>query len=326
MRDLYENGGDFLLNQRLVMAFKNFVNGSLAIHLALFLGRILSLKVGHRLADWIGTWIARHSSYKMVQAVQANQYVVSGDKINLLELESRTRAVFQNVAHSLFDYYYYIRRPEKLKEIIRLSLKAQEVFFDQDPKQSAILLIPHLSNFDLMGHALSLFGIKVQILSFPTPNEAYKMQNKLREEVGVVVTPMSLSAFRTAKNRLNNGGYVVTGLDRPIPGDKPEKYRPKFFGREANLPVIHVRLAKETDASVYVMACIAQKDGTYILECSQAYKMEERSDLEEETILNAERLLAEAEKFIRKAPDQWAMFYPVWPEALLKIKALKEKV
>ena len=307
------------------MGLKNFINGSLAIHLALFLGRVLSLKTGHRLADWIGAWIASHSTYIMVQAVKSNQYLIAGKPTDLEKLESQTRSVFQHVAHSLFDYYYYIRRPEKLKDVIRLSPEAQTALFQTDPKQSAILLIPHLSNFDLMGHALALFGVKVQILSFPTPNEAYKMQNRLREEVGVVVTPMSLSAFRTAKNRLNEGGYVVTGLDRPIPGEKPEKYRPKFFGKEANLPVIHVRLAKETNASVYVMACIAQGDGTYVLECSQAFKMEEKPDLEEETIVNAERLLAEAERFILKAPDQWAMFYPVWPDVLQEIKGLQEK-
>ncbi len=307
------------------MGLKDFASGSFSVNLGLFLGKVIPLKTGHRLAQSVGAWIARHPSYKMVQGVRANQWVAGDEQMSAEELKAQTRLVFQSVVRSLFDYYYYIRRPEKLKEIIRLSPQAQAAFTEGGEGHSAILMIPHMSNFDLMGHALTLFGIKVQILSFPAPNEAYKMQNRLREEVGVVVTPMSFSAFRAAKSRLKSGGYVVTGLDRPMPADSKEKYRPRFFGREASLPVIHVRLAKETGAAVYVMACMAQPDGTYLLESSQPYIMEEMPDLQEETILNAERLLAEAEKFIRKAPEQWAMFYPVWPEVLEKIAFIMEK-
>lgn len=298
----------------MLMGLKDFVNQSFAIKTGLLIGKVLPLELGHKLALSIGAWIGQRQNYKMVQGVMLNQYVTSGENLSAEELQQRTIQVFQSVARSLFDYYYYIRRPEKLRDIIFLSPEAEAAFKKNEDHPGAILLIPHMSNFDLMGHALALFGIKVQILSFPTPNEAYKMQNKLREEVGVVVTPMSLSAFRSAKTRLKEGGYVVTGLDRPLPGEQKEKYRPRFFGHEANLPVIHVRLAEETNARVYVMACIRQADGTYLLECSEPYIMEERPDLEEETIVNAERLLTEAERLIQIVPEQWAMFYPVWPE------------
>jgi predicted LPLAT superfamily acyltransferase len=32
--------------------------------------------------------------------------------------------------------------------------------------------------------------------------------------------------------------------------------------------------------------------------------------------MNTEMVLKVAEGYIRQAPYQWAMFYPVWPEAL----------
>ncbi len=307
------------------MSSKSFLNSSFAVRTGLLLGKVMSLKTGHRVARKIGAWLANHPNNKMVQAVWGNQYMVGEGNLSAAELRERTARVFQSVAISLFDYYYYIRRPEKLKDIIFLSPEADAAFKRDENSQSAILVIPHMSNFDLMGHALALYGIKVQILSFPAPTDAYKMQNKLRQEVGVVVTPMSFSAFREAKNRLKAGGYVVTGLDRPLTGDEKEKYRPKFFGQEANLPVIHVRLAKETQASIYVMACIAQPDGTYLLQCSKPYNIEPMNDLQIETIVNAERLLNEAENFIRQAPEQWAMFFPVWPDAQTKAMDLLKK-
>jgi len=49
--------------------------------------------------------------------------------------------------------------------------------------------------------------------------------------------------------------------------------------------------------------------------------MESYPDRHQEIILNAERVLSIAEAAIRRAPQQWAMFYPVWPEMLDKMPA-----
>ena len=39
-------------------------------------------------------------------------------------------------------------------------------------------------------------------------------------------------------------------------------------------------------------------------------------DRDEELIVNAEAVLKVAEGYLKKAPEQWAMFYPVWPQVL----------
>lgn len=307
------------------MNLKDFINDAFAVRLGVFLGKVLTRQAGYKLASWAGKWIAAHPSYKMVKAVKANQWIVMDGKIDHSGLNEQTKQVFQSAGRSLFDFFHYISQPDKLFNIVKMSPKAEAALTRIRANLPTIILVPHLSNFDLMGYALALMGIKVQVLSFPMPNSAYKMQNKLREQAGVVVTPMSLTAFREAKVRLNNGGTVVTGLDRPIPGEKEEKYRPRFFGREANLPVIHIRLAKETKSAIYVMGCVAHDDLTYYLECSDPIFVEAKEDLTDETIENAERVLHEAEKLIRQVPQQWAMFYPVWPEVNDEISHLMGK-
>jgi KDO2-lipid IV(A) lauroyltransferase len=296
------------------MNIKNFINDALAVRAGIFIGRYVPPKIAYRIADWIGSWIAKKDSYSMIKAVKANQQMVHNMSLSETELNILTEKVFQASIKSLYDYFYYIHREDKLHEVISYGLETEKALARIRNNQPTILLSPHLSNFDLMGHFLALIGIKVQVLSFPNPNDAYKMQNKLREKTGTVVTPMSFTAFRDAKKRLMDGGCVVTGIDRPIPGDKKEKYQPRFFGKEANLPVIHVRLAKETTSTVFVMSCLANPDHTYSLECSDAITIEEYDDLETVTIVNAEKILKVAEKFILKAPHQWEMFYPVWPE------------
>ena len=44
--------------------------------------------------------------------------------------------------------------------------------------------------------------------------------------------------------------------------------------------------------------------------------MQKRSDRDEEILMNAEKVLEVAEVMIRQAPEQWSMFYPVWPDVL----------
>ena len=103
----------------------------------------------------------------------------------------------------------------------------------------------------------------------------------------------------------------MTGIDRPI---ADTRYRPRFFGRPASLPVVHVQLALKTNVPVYVVAAIMRPDHTYEIHTSEPIEMQRYKDRETELIENAETILKIAEDYIRMAPVQWSMFYPVWPE------------
>jgi lauroyl/myristoyl acyltransferase len=46
--------------------------------------------------------------------------------------------------------------------------------------------------------------------------------------------------------------------------------------------------------------------------------MEPDDDLHKEILKNAEPVLEVAAGYIRQAPTQWSMYYPLWPEALTK--------
>ncbi len=298
-----------------------FLNGSMAIYLGKFIGWALNRKTGFKLADFIARWITRHENYAKVRAVKANQWVVWGQ---LKELEEHTFQVFQSALRSLFDYFHFLNKPEALRKLISFSPHIQPLMERIRLNQPCVLVGPHLSNFELLGYSLTLKGIKAQILSFPNPNDAYKAQNKLRRETGIEITPISHSAFRQALKRLRDGGVVVTGLDRPISEEKMQKYGLEFFGKTAHLPVIHIRLAKEVKAPIFVLSFIMSTDLNYQMQVSDAIWIEPDPDQNVEIVRNAERVLLAAEEQINQAPAQWAMFFPVWPEALDEINKLKE--
>lgn len=296
--------------------FKKLLNQPIIIQLAILIGRIMPRKPGLKLSSWVGTYLGSNKNNPMVKAIRANQYVINDQALSQEELDELPKIVFRSAAKCVFDYFHFLQRPDKLQEIVYFDIHGQHVIDRIHNNQPSVVVCPHLSNFDLMGHALILNDVDVQVLSYPKPKTTYQMQNQLRESLGLNVTPMSLSAFRQARNRLREGGSILTGLDRPLTGDHSEKYQPKFFGHYANLPVTYIRMAKEANAPVIIMAATSQPDGTYALIGSEPIWMEPADDLETEIINNADRVLTEAESIIKKYAHQWAMFYPVWPEFL----------
>jgi len=250
----------------------------------------------------------------MVQAIRANQWVVHQQSLTAEELNKLPKLVFQSSARCIFDYFYFFSRPEKLDQIIDYSPEAMNAVKRIKQKEPCVVVCPHISNFDLLGYALSLKDIELQVLSFPNPTSSYQMQNKLRENLGITVTPMSLSAFRQARQRLKEGGSILTGFDRPLGEKSMAKYQPKFFGFESNLPVTYARMAKEAHAPVYIMAATSSPGNRYYLEGSQPIWMESDDNLQTEIENNVERVLQIAEGIIREHAYQWAMYYPVWPQ------------
>lgn len=298
------------------ISFRNLLNQSIVIQLAILLGRILSRQTGLRISSYIGKFLGKNKKNAMVKAIRANQYVIHDKSLSKEELNELPKIVFRSAANCTFDYFHFLSRPEKLQEIVHFSPQAQHAFDRIKNNKATVFVCPHISNFDLMGYVLSLNDYIVQVLSYPQPVFSYKMQNQLRESLGMIVTPMTLSAFRDARKRLKNGGSILTGLDRPLPEEHQNKYQPTFFGHKANLPVTYVRMALEADAPVVVVAATSQPDGRYILESSKPIWMESFDDLETEMIHNANKVLKEGEGLIKRYYQQWAMFYPIWPEFL----------
>lgn len=299
-------------------SIKNFIFQTILLRLAVLIGKILPRRWGLKLASFIGSVLGNNKSSAMSKSIRANQWVVHNGKLSDQELKEKPKIIIRSAAKCIFDYFYFLSRPSELDKIVDFSPEGKLACERIRNNQPCVCVCPHTSNFDLMGYALARQGLEMQVISYPDPNATYKMQNKIREKVGIIVTPMSLSAFRLAKSRLREGKSVLTGLDRPLDREEPVKHQPTFFGYNANLPSAYVRLAIEANAPVIVIAATSQPDGRYRLEGSQPIWMETGEDIEDEITYNTNRVLKEAEGLIKKYADQWAMFYPVWPQFLGK--------
>ncbi|RJQ43992.1 MAG: hypothetical protein C4545_02255 [Anaerolineaceae bacterium] len=296
------------------MSLQDLINGEIGVNLAKSVARNLPEKTGFNLAHSIAKIISQRENSQMVRCVRANQWVVSGKKLTGDELDQRVRDVFNHTAYCLFDLYHNIDKPKTLLEKITFSPKLVDTLANREKcDEGTIYLTPHLSNFDLAGRAITYSGHHILVLSYPNPNKGYQMQNKMRKEYDIEIMPMSVESLRLGKQRLQEGKAIITGLDRPL---NESKYHPKFFGYPSMLPVTYIKLALQTKSPVIVVACIGNEDGKYSADASDPIYMDQYDDPVQEMERNAEKVLKQAEIYIRAHTNQWSMFYPVWPWAL----------
>lgn len=305
------------------MAFKEFIQDSAAIRAGMWGGRTFSLSTLRGLARFGGRVVASRKKSNIVRNIKANQWVVTGEKLNKSQLHQQTRSVATSMVTSLFEYYYYYQHPQAGLNTIHLTPEAQNAVRDiRDRKIPTFILGPHIGNFDLFGMSLVWLKVPVYVLAYPNPNNAYKAQNKLRAEVGLDIHPLSFSAFRGAKQALREGKALVTGMDRPLEKQEDAKYKHMFFGRPAALPSFYARLCLETGAVARVACGVRQENGDFVIDSSKPIEMESRPDLVEENLINVGKVLREAEVMIHAHAKDWAMFYPVWPEVFPLINHL----
>jgi len=289
-------------------------NSSFGVDLVSTLGRALPLRLGHSIADFVAERILAFQDSELIRAVRANQWVIRGE---LLEKEALDRVVAETLRHSarsLFDLYHYIKLPEVVRDLIVLDSTALQLTRRGEFSDRGLVVAGvHLSNFDLVLQWLCTHGMKPLVLTLPDPQGGRRKEFESRKKTGMNLVPASLGALRHSLKHLQQGGVVLTGIDRPIPNPG---IRPVFFGRPAALPTHHIFLAIKARVPVVVMAINMQLDGKYHILTSNFVEMDSHPDREMEVALNSEKVLNMAEDFIRKAPQQWAMSLPVWPETL----------
>jgi lauroyl/myristoyl acyltransferase len=293
------------------------MNSRFGVALAIGLGSSIPPRLGYPLARKIAGFISSRKSWRMVQAVRANQWVISRGSLSREDLDHQTRGVFQHTAHCLYDMYRYFRKPAELQKLIVFSVRIDEIIkCSQSPGEGLLVVGVHMSNFDFVMQLAARRGLNALVLSVADPGGGYQRQNELRRRSGVEIIPASMSSLRTAVTRLKGGRVVLTGLDRPMP--HPD-YRPKFFGHLSNLPVFYVQLAILAQVPIVVASAIMDENCVYHIQASEPIHMKGDHDKHTEILMNTERVLEVAAGYIRQAPMQWSMTYPVWPDLMDRI-------
>jgi len=293
---------------------QRIANSRFGVRLVSFIGRTLPPSTGYRIADLIAGWLATRRRSALIRAIRTNQWVIRGAGPDREALDRAVRDTLQQSAHSLYDLHHYIHDPEAVHNLVDLNPVARGLVERPEFSDRGLMLVGlHLSNFDLVLQSMCLQGLKALVLTIPDPRGGRRMEYEMRKETGMNLVPASLSAMKQAARHLEEGGVVLTGMDRPV---AEPKTRPRFFGHAAFLPTHHIHLALKAGVPVMIIAARLGADGRYHVTTSDPIEMETDSDHENAIVRNAEQVLNEAEKFILQAPEQWGMSLAVWPDLI----------
>lgn len=295
---------------------KKLLNSKFSVRLSILIGKSMPKKMGGRLITVFSNILASIKNLDLTSAIRSNQYVVSGGILSNQELVQRTQQVLSHAGHCFYDLYHYYNKPEKLETIVPWSeTMAQFVKYSQEG-QGYLVVAPHLSNFDLVMARLVKGGFIGKVLSYPNPGSGYQLQNEIRDSFGLDVIPLGDSSLEAEiVQYLKSGGMVATGVDRPVPGRK-KRHFVQFFGRPSPLPLGYITTAQAADVPIIVVAALMHPDGRYGLRISKPILLKKFENKLDNIILNAERVLMVIEEFVKLSPEQWLMYYPVWPDQI----------
>jgi KDO2-lipid IV(A) lauroyltransferase len=262
----------------------------------------------------VADFLARRKGSQLIQAIRANQWVIRGECLDGAALDHAVRETLHHSARCVFDLYHYMHDSDGAGELIVLEPSFQEISRRPEFDRRGLMIIGlHLSNFDLVLQRVAAGGMKLMAVTIPNPQGGRQLEYEIRRRTGINMLPASVSAFRQALKHLQAGGTVLTGIDRPIPDPQP---LPRFFGRPAAVPVHSIFLATKARVPVMITMTSFQQDGKYHVCASEPLEMDPGSDAETALLRNAEKVLRVAEGYIRRAPQQWSVPLPVWPDIM----------
>ncbi|OGO16518.1 MAG: hypothetical protein A2Y93_06075 [Chloroflexi bacterium RBG_13_68_17] len=288
-------------------------NSRLGPRLARLLAGWLPRPITRRLAACIAGHVARRTNTPLVQALRINQAVVRGLSVDDPAVAGHVAEVLRQAGNGYVDLYWAIARGTKA--LLRTCYvgpgfgRAMQTGLRSG--RGLIIVGAHMSSFDLLLVSLSSLGYRALGLAFAEIQGSYPVLNRLRREFGLEVMPISVPALRAAIRRLRQGGLVLTGVDRPV----AEGDLLTFFGRPARMPTGHARLAVRTGAYILPGVCQADGQGRYRVVGGELIDPRAFGDDEHAALDLAQHVLATLEGFVRERPDEWLMFYPVWPDA-----------
>lgn len=298
---------------------EKLTNSRMGLLMAIAVARGIPHWMGYPITEIIARIIASRRSSELVKAVRLNQWMVSGQTLTKYELNQAVLSVFENNARSIYDLYHYLQNPNRaVNKFIFDESVHPFVGRPEFAERGLIVAGLHSSGFDLALQLICLKWLKPFVLTIPNPVGGRHMEFEIRKRTGMNLVPADLPGLRKAIRHLEKGGLIVTGMDRPGL-DYP--LRPRFFNHPSALPTHYIYLAVKTHTPIMIVVARLESDGKYHISASPPIEMDSYPDRQEEQLRNAEKVLSVAETFIRRAPTQWSITKPVWPEAMSQVPA-----
>jgi KDO2-lipid IV(A) lauroyltransferase len=274
------------------------------------LAQSLSLPTAHKLSHVVGRlmcFLQRRNRRILLR----NLEVAFGHERSTADLKRLRREIFKGFTVSVTDF---LRMPlvnrdnlsdyittEGLESIRRLGVLA-------DDGTPTILTTAHLGNWELTAAATGLLAGPVSVLVLDHSNpHVTRFFDERRADKGIDVVPVS--AFHRSFRALKKGHLVAIVGDRPVTG---QGIVATYFGRPALMPDGYAVLARRLGARIVPLFLVKRPDGKHDVVVEKPIEPRVTDDVEADVRDTVQRCLAVFEPYVRRYPEQWYVFHPIW--------------
>jgi KDO2-lipid IV(A) lauroyltransferase len=234
-----------------------------------------------------------------------------GDEYTPRELRQLRLKIYENFGNFVLDF---LRLPDITRENIGEILTEESFdrirYLGNLPKQGTpiISFTAHVGHWELGAAAVGLLGHNLTVLADEHPSPLVtRFFDTRRRDKGVKVVPVT--AFHRCFRALKRQEVVAIVGDRPV--TQQGIYAP-FFGKPALVPDGHAVLARRLGANIVPTYCVMNRDGLYDFIVDEPIVPRRTDDQDADVRDTVDRCLSSVERYIRKFPEQWYVFRPVW--------------
>ena len=176
--------------------------------------------------------------------------------------------------------------------------------------RGVVLIGLHMGNWDMGGAALALRDYPLNVVVEPfRPRRLNEWVQETRRRLGMRTIPMeSLVAITRA---LRRSEVLALLIDRP---DPLNGVWVSFCNAVTRVPAGAATLALRTGAMVVTAGVVRLPDNTYLGVADAAPPFEPTGDLARDVQHLTQLIMTSLEGLVRRYPDQWYMFRPMWVE------------
>jgi Kdo2-lipid IVA lauroyltransferase/acyltransferase len=282
-----------------------------AFRLALLGARWTPRWFGQVVARVIARFAAPASSQGFAE-IRENLRIVTG--LQGAPLDRLSARNISNFAAMLADYFYFSCREGSQATRLLAGWSGWEHLEQARAAGRGIVLVTgHLGHWELGGLVLTLRGLPITVVTLEEPStELTTLRDDYRRRLGiktVYVGPGREFAFLEMIKLLRRNECVAMLVDRPYPGTGSPV---EFFGHTAEFSTAPALLWQHTGAAVIPAFVTREASGQYISFAEPPVAMEPLPDKRAALRANTQRVATAFETIIRRFPDQWFNYAPVF--------------
>ncbi len=233
------------------------------------------------------------------------------------------RAVFR---HGAQNYYDLFRLPALGRDRLQALVEVcgwEHLAAARAAGRGVLLVTAHFGSVELVGQLVALSGCPANVVVEPVrPAALLALLRRLRESYGIRTLPVGPGLLQAISAALSRNEVVGLLSDRDVLGNGV--WVP-FFGTPARLPAGAAALSLRTGAAVLPAFTLRLPGGRYRGWFEPPLTPVRTGAVHTDILVNTERITRVIEAAIRRHPEQWTVFQPVWPADQVERAAARQQ-